>query len=920
MIATVTSIHRCARALLLLSGLLLWQVIGAGHALAACNQGICVSAGPRLASIDSTHGALLNALLGSLLNSSVNLSVADWNAVAQTNVKLGLFLNALQAQTSTASHTAALGATTTLAKILTAGATAATADNATAATALNSLAGQVNGLSGTIAVGQMLNVSLPTGMFADTRVNLLDLVTGNIQLFNYQNMLTTPSPINLTGAALGLSGILNSVALYAQIIEPPVMRCGAGGTTFHTAAVRIKLNIDLIDVALDVSSLIGIGGVLGASASLAQLQLYVEVARANGTINTLNALTNAVSIQASPGVADIYLGQVSDAVFASDTPLTAGVVQFANIGALNVTLPVVGTLNLAIQAKSTAHGNSSSTALNFSGPWPQTQTASTSAFFVSNLLSSLLTNLQLQLSPTLAIDALLLAPLKPILVAVLNGPLGTLLSSLVDPLLGLLGVQLGQMQVTVTGSSYACTLSGFAYSDANHSASRDGGEAGCGQALWAKLVPAASPAGPALEAVTVDPTTGAYSFATVVMGSYNVVLDTNATLADVTPGNPAGWLGTEAPTGVRGVTLGAADLPVQNFGLYNGSRLGGTVFKDNGSGGGTANNGLREAGESLLAGVSLRATDNAGTTTHDTTTTDTAGSFTLWIPASVGTGVVKIVETNLPAYTSVAGSAGNTGGSYAIAQDTLSFTHSVGSIYSGVLFADVPVNVFNEDNQQTILPGATASHPHDFVAGTAGQLSLGLSGTATPAASWAGVLFRDSNCNATLDAGEPQVSAPIAVVADQRLCFIVRATAPPSAPYNAQYAQTLAASFTYANSVLTWSGNRQDLTFVGNASDAGLVLIKTVDKATAQPGETLVYVIRYENRSSGVLGNLKLYDATPAYTVFAAASCGTVPSGISNCQVTAQPAVGARGAVNWTLTGTLAPGLFGTVTYSVVLQ
>ena len=37
-----------------------WTVMPA----AACTAGGCVAAGPRLASVDSTRGALLNALLG----------------------------------------------------------------------------------------------------------------------------------------------------------------------------------------------------------------------------------------------------------------------------------------------------------------------------------------------------------------------------------------------------------------------------------------------------------------------------------------------------------------------------------------------------------------------------------------------------------------------------------------------------------------------------------------------------------------------------------------------------------------------------------------------------------------------------------------------------------------------------------------
>jgi uncharacterized membrane protein len=48
-------------------------------ARAACTvTGACVSAGPRLASIDTAQSALLNPLLGGLLGTSLNLATLDW--------------------------------------------------------------------------------------------------------------------------------------------------------------------------------------------------------------------------------------------------------------------------------------------------------------------------------------------------------------------------------------------------------------------------------------------------------------------------------------------------------------------------------------------------------------------------------------------------------------------------------------------------------------------------------------------------------------------------------------------------------------------------------------------------------------------------------------------------------------------------
>jgi hypothetical protein len=45
-----------------------------------------------------------------------------------------------------------------------------------------------------------------------------------------------------------------------------------------------------------------------------------------------------------------------------------------------------------------------------------------------------------------------------------------------------------------------------------------------------------------------------------------------------------------------------------------------------------------------------------------------------------------------------------------------------------------------------------------------------------------------------------------------------------------------------------------------------------------------------------------------------------LPSNLTACAVSAQPAVGAAGAIEWALTGSLAPGASGTVRFSVTVN
>jgi uncharacterized repeat protein (TIGR01451 family) len=90
-----------------------------------------------------------------------------------------------------------------------------------------------------------------------------------------------------------------------------------------------------------------------------------------------------------------------------------------------------------------------------------------------------------------------------------------------------------------------------------------------------------------------------------------------------------------------------------------------------------------------------------------------------------------------------------------------------------------------------------------------------------------------------------------------------------------------------------------------------------VDRVTAQPGGFLVYTITYSNPGTVPLSNIVIHDATPPWTVFDAAACASLGSGITGCALSQQPAAGATGSVAWTLAGALAPGGSGSVSFRV---
>lgn len=895
---------------------------------AACTTQGCVMAGPRLLSVDTTQGELLNALLGGLTGTSVNLTAADWSSLANTDIKVASMLNALQVTANTLTPEQALTFDATVLELLNAAATATTVENrADVAAKINALAVPLSVLSPKIQLGDLLKIANAPG---NSTINVLDLLTGVVQLYSSKYGAVTPSPITIsTGNIAGLTGV-TSISLAASVVEAPVYVCGVGGAQFHTASIRVKLNVTIPVVAAIVNPLNSILDVTASNVTLLNnFSLYIELARAEGTIVSLNAASSAINLHAIPGVADLYLGSIPDSTFfnrsrslayADFQPVLIGNLTLTTT-ILFVTTNVTGTIKL----RTTARGQApiGGTDFTLTAPFPKSRTVDTGTAFVSNLVTSLLNNLELtvtlNLLPILNLDISVSGLVKPLVSGLLSPILTTVLTTVADPLLKALGIKLGEAVITAHGFYTLCAVSGSVYNDANHSSVREFAETGTGLTLYAKLVATSSPT-TVYKSAVVDTGTGAFSFTNVVAEGYNLIVDTNNTASDVTATRPTAWVATETPTLIRSFTLTyqSTDLTGQTYGLYNGSSLTGRVFSDTGAGSGTANNTVRDGTEPSIPGVTVSLTDSGGTTTHDTTVSGNDGVYTLWVPASVGASALKLVEANLAAYTSIGANVGNTLGVYTRATDTVAFTNVVGTSYSGVNFADVPATQFNTDGRQTVIAGNVAFYPHTFVAGTSGQITF--SGTAPTVAGWTHEIFNDTNCNGAIDTGEQHVATNLSVTAAQKLCLLIKVYAPVTAALNEQYPLTVGASFAYANSALADALARNDLTVVGTSTDAGLHLAKSVDKSSAKSGDVLVYTITYANHSASGIKHIKIFDSTPAYTVFTSAACGPLATGLTGCSLTAQPSAGATGKVEWSMTGTLSPGATGTVTLQVTLQ
>ncbi len=487
-----------------------------------------------------------------------------------------------------------------------------------------------------------------------------------------------------------------------------------------------------------------------------------------------------------------------------------------------------------------------------------------------------------------------------------------------------LTANIGQ-QVALTPTQ---AVSGTVYVDANHDGALSSGESGVGQTTYVKLASGSPGAcqSPATQIATADATTGAYSFTSVNAGSYCLISSTNTTLSDVTATTPSGYLRTETPTGVRSLTIAGAATSGQNFGLYAGSTVAGRVFTDNGAGGGTANDGVVNGSESGVANATVNLLSGASTVT--TTVTDGSGNYTLWI-ASSNSGTLTIAQPLLNGAIATGGSAGTTSGTYVRASNATSFTFASGQVYTGANFGTVPANTLLPDAVRTVSPGNIATFAHTFTAGSAGTVTFSTSATATPSAvTFVEALILDSNCNGAIDAAEPLITATIAVTAGQVVCVIVKESVPAGAPLNAQNAIQLSAAMSYtgASPALSSTVRRVDTTIVSVPNVLQLAKqVRNVTQSTAfatsnsaAPNDVIEYQLTATNPSSGAVSVIVISDGVPAYTGFVSASCpGTLPTGISACGVTTQPAVGAQGSVQWSFTGTLGSGAQAVVTYQV---
>ncbi|MCP1441842.1 putative membrane protein [Pseudomonas sp. GGS8] len=234
-------------------------------------------------SIDSSKSATLNALFGGLLGGSLNVSVAGWDGLVNTNISLLGYLDRLKLDLglSAAGYNQVLGASVAVSQLIQTAVNVLDPGGTLGATAtiVGLQALKVAAGSTTVVLSNLLHVESGSDIstFATT-VSVFNLIEGVVQLANKKNGLVATVPINLAGLA--------QITARVQVLEPPQLSAignpknaaldplGPNRIYVRTAQLRTLLSIDL--PALDA-----IAALVNAAADLA-----------GPLTNTLNALLN----------------------------------------------------------------------------------------------------------------------------------------------------------------------------------------------------------------------------------------------------------------------------------------------------------------------------------------------------------------------------------------------------------------------------------------------------------------------------------------------------------------------------------------------------------------------------------------------------------------------------------------------------
>ena len=248
------------------------------------------------------------------------------------------------------------------------------------------------------------------------------------------------------------------------------------------------------------------------------------------------------------------------------------------------------------------------------------------------------------------------------------------------------------------------------------------------------------------------------------------------------------------------------------------------------------------------------------------------------------------------------------------------------------------------NNSGQVYPGGTVVYSHllanngNVLEGSGAGSTIALN-TAQSLSGWSAVTYYDANNNGVIDGSDTVVtnlafvSAGTAGLAPgETVRLLVKISAPPGAPLGAVNATTFTA--TTANGSYTSTGptavSAADNTTV-ISGDLRLTKEQALDSnldgapdgaysaaeisTGAFPGKSVRYRITVVNNGTAPATSVKVFDTTPAYTLYTS----TGPAATTVGSVTTVPANNTVGSLEFNL-GTLNPGQSAVITFGVTIQ
>lgn len=396
------------------------------------------SIGSRLLAV---RDGLANAVLGAFLGGNVNLSVMDYESLVDADVQLFDFLSALSTEIGVEGGTFSdvLDADVGLGQVLNAVASVAQANgDATAAQAAATLAAQADAsltvpMNALMDLGPLAQAEIgPTHPGLSTDVNVMALLSAAAQLANGDNQVA----VNLGAAVPGLLSLTLDLAVGEPEQYSGWVTIGEEGATVRTAQTRLRL----------VAEVGGTGLLAGVRV---RLPIYIELASAEAQLRRVSCVgpggENAEAIiSARPAVVRAWLGDVSPGDLASFGSTPA--VQRGTI--VNALLVRVSGSAYAEMSHATADD------LRFTQADVEAGTVKTVTVrdHLSSLTGSLLQSADLEVRILGLGLGLSTGSVQSLVISLLT-PVTTALDNLLAPLLEVLGVSVGEVDVKVHGIS-----------------------------------------------------------------------------------------------------------------------------------------------------------------------------------------------------------------------------------------------------------------------------------------------------------------------------------------------------------------------------------------------------------------------------------------------------------------------------------